>query len=317
MRVTRRGIQVVLGLLWLLDGALQLQPYMFGPGFASQIIAPTGQGQPGFVAAGVGWSAGLIAAHPALWDGLFAAGQLALGIGLLLRPAVRLTLAASIGWAIGVWYFGEGLGELASGHADLLTGAPGAVLLYAVLAAAAWPQPILRGGPGLRGLGQMRSDLPPALWLPIAWAVLWIGTAVLRALPGQNSGSALADEVSGNADGAPAWLAHLDRTLGVDLHGTGRAVVIALIIVEVAVGCAGLIGGVSRAVAAWSGIVVSVAFWVVGQSFGELYSGHATDPDVAPLVVLLAVALLGSGRRTQAATAGEQPDTAVLRHRAA
>jgi hypothetical protein len=64
-----------------------------------------------------------------------------------------------------VWYFGEGLSGLASGHASLTTGVPGSALLLAVLAAAAWG---------------------PAPWLPFAWAVLWVGAAVFQALP-QNS----------------------------------------------------------------------------------------------------------------------------------
>ena len=50
IRVTRRGIQVTLGLLWILDGMLQLQPAMLTPRFATQVIAPAGEGQPAFVA---------------------------------------------------------------------------------------------------------------------------------------------------------------------------------------------------------------------------------------------------------------------------
>lgn len=36
----RRGLQIALGLLWLLDDALQYQPYMFGEGFITQVLAP-------------------------------------------------------------------------------------------------------------------------------------------------------------------------------------------------------------------------------------------------------------------------------------
>ena len=45
---------------WLLDGALQLQPFMLATGFARQIIAPTAAG-PIFV------SAPIIAAHQVAW----------------------------------------------------------------------------------------------------------------------------------------------------------------------------------------------------------------------------------------------------------
>ncbi|MGH3471059.1 MAG: hypothetical protein ACRDPG_03310, partial [Nocardioidaceae bacterium] len=208
--MTRRHMQIALGLLWILDGALQFQPFMFTSGLSNGVIAPAGQGQPIYISSGVGWAADLILAHPVVLDALFATLQIAIGLGLLLRATVRPALVASICWAFGVWYFGEGAGGIASGHADMLTGAPGAVLLYAVLAAAAWPA---RNPPASTSATESGSDVPAAWWLPWAWALLWVGTAVLVTLPGQNTAADLAAEIRGNADGAPAWLAQLDRTI--------------------------------------------------------------------------------------------------------
>jgi copper(I)-binding protein len=51
-----------------------------------------------------------------------------------------------------------------------------------------------------------------------------------------------------------------------------------------------------RLVAAWTGIVLSVLFWVFGQGLGNLGSGQSTDPNSGPLLVLLAVALIGTVR---------------------
>lgn len=286
MGISRRAIQVVLGLLWLLDGALQLQPFMLGPGFAHQVIAPTAEGQPGFVAVGVHWAVGLIGTQPLLWDYLFAVAQLLIGLGLLVRPTVRPALVASIAWALGVWYFGEGLGGLASGHADMLTGAPGAVLMYAVLAVAAWPAADSMRDPAL----DPARRLPP-VWLPGAWAVLWVGDAVLRALPGQNTTAALTGEISSNIDGAPVWLAHIDQSVAAGVRDVGPAAVLVLILLELGIGLAGLVPGAVRWLAATFGIVLSLGFWLVGQSLGELYTGQATDPNTAPLVILLALAM--------------------------
>jgi hypothetical protein len=168
--MTRRQLQIALGALWLLDGALQAQPFMFTRDFATQVIAPSGHGQPGFVSAPVHWATTIIAAHPVAWNIPFAALQLLLGVGLLVRRTARVALAASIAWALGVWYFGEALGGLASSDASLTTGAPGSALLLAILAAAAWPD-------------RDASREPPAAWLPFAWAVVWIGGAVFEALP--------------------------------------------------------------------------------------------------------------------------------------
>src|SRR6267378_7027780 len=127
IRITRRHLQIALGLLWLLDGGLQLQPFMLGTGFAKQVIAPAAAGQPHFVAAAVRWGASVIVAHPVAWDVPFATVQLLIGLGLLVPRTARLALAASLPWSLGAWLFGEGLSGLASGHASLLTGAPGSV----------------------------------------------------------------------------------------------------------------------------------------------------------------------------------------------
>jgi copper(I)-binding protein len=282
-RVTKRGLQIALGVVWLLDGALQLQPFMFGSGFADQVLGSAADGQPGWVAGGVHWAAGVVGAHPVVWNALFAAVQLAIGAGLLVRPLVRFALVASVGWALGVWYFGEGLGGIASGHASLLTGAPGAVLLYALLAAIAWP-PTADGG-----WTRHDSSGPPARWTPVAWALLWVGGALVQALPGQNT----ADDLAGalNAD-APTWQAGLNQHIADHVRVFGSEDNWLLLAVLVAIGLLALGGRRQRAVAGWAGAVAATVFWMLGQGFGNLFSGHATDPNTGPLLVLLALALL-------------------------
>src|SRR5215472_1926232 len=110
---TRRGIQIALGLLWVLDGALQFQPAMLTSRFAAEVIAPAGSGQPAFVSGPVGEVAQVILHHPAVTDVGFGLFQLALGLGLLYARTARWALAASVAWALSVWYLGEGLGGLA------------------------------------------------------------------------------------------------------------------------------------------------------------------------------------------------------------
>src|SRR5437870_9143670 len=83
VRVTRRTLQVVLGLFWLLDGGLQFQPFMLRASFAREVLAPVGDGQPHFVAGPVHWAANLVAAHPVAWDVPFATIQVLLGLGML------------------------------------------------------------------------------------------------------------------------------------------------------------------------------------------------------------------------------------------
>jgi hypothetical protein len=223
----------------------------------------------------------IIAAHPVVWNVPFAAVQILLGVGLIFGRgrASRFVLAASIGWALGVWYLGEGLSGLASGHASLVSGAPGSALLYAILAAAAWP----RNG---------TSDEAPATWLLPVWALLWIVCAGYQLLPGQDTGTALAGLVS-SSGGDPHWLASLDAPVASWVSGNGGLAVSGLAAVELLVG----VGALSRRTRSWSlavGLVVIVAMWVVGQDLGQLYSGQATDPNSAPLIALMAIVLMAA-----------------------
>ena len=238
--MTRRRLQIALGLLWLLDGVLQAQPFMFTSGFATEVVAPAGQGQPDIVAAPVHWVSTVIAAHPVPWNGAFAAIQLLIGAGLLVRRTARTALAASIAWGVGVWYFGEGLSGLLGGDASLSAGAPGSALLLAVLAAAAWPD---------RDASRKR----PAAWLPLAWAIVWIGGAVFEAA--QNGSSVL-------------------------------------VAAEYLVGIGALYAR-TKVPAAALGLALSLVFWGFDQAFGSLTSGQATDPNSGPVLALMAVAVIG------------------------
>jgi hypothetical protein len=281
--VTRRRLQIALGLLWLLDGALQFQPFMLRTRFAREVIAPLATGQPHFVAGPVQWAANIVAAHPVAWDVPFATVQVLIGLGLLVPRTAKLALAASLPWALGVWYFGEGLSGLASGHTSLLTGAPGAVVLYGVLALAAWP-------------GRDPAHEAPAGWLPYAWAVLWVGAAVFQALPGQNTGSA----VAGTIVGGPGWLGRVDASLARWTTHHGTIVVVALVIVEALIGLAALHRR-SRGVAAGAGLLLALAIWVVAQDVGQLYTGQATDPNSGLIIAVFAIGLLGVDRARAAA----------------
>jgi len=306
--VDRRFVQVALGLIWLLDGALQLQPFMFTKGFARHVIAPAAAGQPHVVASPVLWAAALIVTHPAIYDALFAGAQLTIGAGLLFRSTVRPALLASIGWAAGVWIFGEGIGGLGSG-ATFLIGAPGAALLYALLAFAAWP--------AMEGVGHDIASLlskpsPQALrqrlagWTPYAWAAIWLLFAGLSALPVNASVNAVKSQFASGAAGAPAWIASLDRAVESGVGAAGMGAVIGIVVLEAMIGVLAIRPGRGRAAAVWTGICLAAFFWISGQSLGQIPTGKGTDPSSAPLVALLGLAVLGAASVTGRIGAGRQ-----------
>ena len=277
MKLTRRGIQLALAGFWLLDAALQFQPYMFTTGFGRDVIAPAGDGQPALVSGPVHWGANVIASHPVLTNTPFAVIQLVIAIGLCWRPSVRAALGASVMWSLGVWWFGEGFNGLLSGHAMLLTGAPGAVLLYAVLAVTAWPS---AGNDG-------RGELPRPVGLA-AWIGLWALGALYQLLPGQNTGTAISSALKDAAGDQPGWLAtatnHLAHSIS---HHDVFAV--ALILLEAAIAATAIIPGATRQASLLAGSALAAGFWAFGQSFGTLFSGQATDPNTGPLILLLAI----------------------------
>jgi len=131
-------VQTALGLIWLLDGALQFQPFMYGRGF-SQVLTGLESGQPHWLASSINTAARIFNTPSALFNTLAALAQVFIGLGLLYRRTVKPAIVASIAWSIAVWWLGEGFGMLLAGTANPLTGAPGAVLLYAIIALAVWP----------------------------------------------------------------------------------------------------------------------------------------------------------------------------------
>jgi len=278
----RRLLQLALAGLWLLDGVLQYQALMFSKGF-SQMLAGTASGNPGVIAAPITWDATLIAHHAVLANAVFATVQVLLGVGIAWRPTVRLALAGSIAWSLGVWWFGEGLGMVLTGDASPVNGAPGAVIIYALLAVLLWPadRPVPAPFIAARGVG---APAARAVWL-----VLWLALAYFALLPGNRAPQALREQIAGMADGEPGWLADLDKGAAalVAHQGLAASAVLAAALVMIAAGVY-LPRPLARATLVLA-IVVAAVIWVFGEAFGAIMAGGATDPNSGPLLALLAL----------------------------
>src|SRR5580658_4366052 len=120
---TRRAVQTFLGLIWLLDGGLQFQSFMYGKGFI-QMLTGMAPSQPHWLASSLMWGASTMQHHQVLYNTLCALLQIAIGLGILYRETVKQALIVSFVWVLVVWWFGEAFGMLFMNMANLLTGAP-------------------------------------------------------------------------------------------------------------------------------------------------------------------------------------------------
>jgi len=292
---TRRKLQLALGGLWLLDGILQFQPSMFTAAFP-HMLAGTSAGNPAFVARPAGWSAALITHHLVVLNASFAAIQVALGLGIAWRPTVRLALAASVLWSLAVWFLGEGLGGVLAGPASLADGAPGAVILYALLAVLLWPAREERPSRFIAGRAVGEKT---ALAL---WTVLWASMAFFALEPSYRTPSGLSDEIKEMAAGQPAWVTWPVTHLASLLAGQGLLTA-CLLAAACAVTALGrwLTTRIAQATIVLS--FVLAAFGWLAQGLGGLFTGGSTDPSSGPLLVLLALAYWPAATtRTTAAT---------------
>jgi hypothetical protein len=276
----RRGLQICLGFLWLLDAALQFQPYMFGPAFVTRGIEPATAGNPAFVANSVTWVSRLMLHHAALYNTAFASIQLLLAVGFFFRRTLRPALAASVIWAVLVWWFGESLGGILTG-ASPLAGVPGAVVLYALIAIVLWPT-------ARTPASELRSPAtagPLGRAAILAWVALWGSFAYYLLLPANRAPGAISRVLS-VSDGQPAWVAATMSGLSRAADGRGTAISVAL-----AVLCGIVALGVLARETIRTALVIAAAlgllFWIA-EGFGAILTGQGTDPNSGPLLILLA-----------------------------
>ena len=288
-----RRVQVALGLCWILDGALQCQPSMFRRGFVTSVLLPTARGNPAPVADPIIAVAHFLEPHIAVWNALFAAVQLGIGAGLLLRATVRPALAVSFVWALAVWWLGEGLGGLLTGTASPLTGAPGAALLYIFVGVGAWPRS--EHASSRPASGDASGTVSPAIsgvgrGARVAWAALWVGSAALLLQSANLADRALGRTLAAAGVGQPAWYTSLlsGAARAIGDHGTGFTVAVAAEMALVGIGIA--LGWKTQSLLGVA-TVLALAVWVFGEGLGGILTGTGTDPNTGPLLVLAALAL--------------------------
>jgi predicted lipoprotein with Yx(FWY)xxD motif len=296
-----RALQIALGVFWLLDSALQLQPHMFHKSFVTHVIEPNRAGQPGIVAQPIAWASNLITPRIVVFTALAATLQALVGLGLLYRPTVKPALLVSFAWVLGVWWLGEGFGMLLTGKASALTGAPGAVLLYGIVGMIVWPDDSgrmrvrrRRAGSGGSSYAADRADagygglLGP--WgVRGAWAALWLLAAALWLMPANRDADATRRAIA-KAPSGTHWLSSLQHSAASATVGHGATIAIAIAAISCAIASAVLIDWHARPFLLLS-CLISLVYWIFGQGLGGLFTGSATNLGAGPLFLLLAAAM--------------------------
>jgi uncharacterized membrane protein YphA (DoxX/SURF4 family) len=280
---TRLG-QIVLGIIWCVDGLLKLQPYFFHH-FVSGVIDPSAMGQPAVIGDPITWIGTLIKPHQAIFVVFVVLGELSIGVALLVGRAVKPALLLSFAWAVNVWLTGEGLGYLFTGTTpDPLTGLLGTAPMYIVAGLLVWPSQSASGDEqsafGLLGEHGAR----------LVWAALWLAAAVLWLFPANAAANAVSSTFTGAPSGA-SWLSSLHSAAASAASGSGMTIALVLAVVSAAIGLSVLwVRGTRSALLA--SIALSLAFWFLGEGLGGLFTGQATDVGTAPLMILIAALLL-------------------------
>jgi cytochrome oxidase Cu insertion factor (SCO1/SenC/PrrC family) len=292
----RHVLRIGFGVLWILDGLLQLQASM-PLGLPDDVVHPATAGAPGWVQHLVNSGLTVWTNHPVQAAASTVWIQIGLGLWLLVAPRgrwSRLGGLASAAWGAIVWMFGEAFGGLFAPGATWLFGLPGAVLFYVVagillaLPERSWSTSVL---------GRRLLQVFGAFFVGMAILQAWPGRGFWQGTSAHGQGT-LGTMVTQMAQTSQphvlsSWVtafAHFDNAHG---WGVNLFVVLALL----AIG-AGLLTGQRRFVLPTlaAAAVLCLADWVLVEDFGW-FGGTGTDPNsMLPMLLLIGAAYVALTR---------------------
>lgn len=292
--VARRILLYGLAAYWLIAGALQAQPDMFTTDFYAwypanvmpSMLQLTAIDQPLWLQTVIKFGGSVWGQHPVFFNISAIILQLALGTAILVGMRyrwVQVPLIVSMVWAVAVWIFGEGMGDIVSGGASYFDGAPGPALVAAILAIVAmFPRSWWTG----YGVGRK---------LDFSLAIFWLVMAVLQAWPaaGYWQGNIMmALFATGAALPQPNWIGvpmeHLALATNVHPVVWNAAFIVVMLLLSVTHAAAWRRPSPSRWIL-WLTLLWLFAGWWFGEDFG-LFGGMSTDVGSIPLIGLCTVA---------------------------
>ncbi|MGH2494569.1 MAG: hypothetical protein ACRDIV_07675 [Ktedonobacteraceae bacterium] len=296
MLLSRKALQRILGVLWLIDGLLQLQPLMFTGNMINSVMKPMLDGQPSFIEPSLQFIVNQTTLHLTEVNLLIATVQILLGLGFLLLSDrwVKEVVIASIVWAFIVWYGGEGMSMLLTGQASVLTGAPGAVLLYPLLGLVIYPRKRSdKDTQRVKAKARIEGLISRA---QLRWILsgFWFFAALLQLQPNWWQPGQISQAIGTMVGQGGLNAVLVDPVLQQTANITANIEIplnIVLIIVFLALGTGlAVVKQEQLRPLLIASIVVSVIIWYFSQAFGMVLTGMATDFNSGLLVVIMALA---------------------------
>lgn len=308
MLFSRKVLQSILGVLWLIDGLLQLQPQMFTMNMVNGVMKPMLQGQPRFIEPSLQFIVTQTTSHLAAINLLIAIVQILLGLTFLFLSErfVKPVVIVSIMWAFIVWYGGEGMSMLLTGQASIFTGAPGAVLLYPLLGLVIWSRSSSHGGDAKEGTEKARDEgLISRRVLRWVVAGFWIFAALLQLQPNWWQSGQLSQAIGAMVGQGGLNTILVDPVLQQVSHATANIEIplnIIALLVFLALGIAlAVVKDEQVRPFLIASIILSIVFWYLTEAFGMILTGMATDFNSGLLVVVMALACWPTSTRRSAA----------------
>jgi hypothetical protein len=247
--------------------------------------------------------------HLAAVNWLIVIVQVLLGLGFLflsesfLKPVVIL----SIIWAFIVWYGGEGMSMLLTGTSSILTGAPGAVLLYPLLGLVIWPRSQVDGASKNTAEKTGNEGLISRHFLRWVLAGFWIFAALLQLQPNWWQPGQISQAIGSMVGQGGLNTVVVDPILQQISQATANSEIplnLALVVVFLALGIALVVVKDEQVrPLLTTALVISVVFWYLTEGFGMILTGMATDFNSGLLIVVMALACWPASTRRRAARA--------------
>jgi len=309
MLFSRKVLQRILGVLWLIDGLLQLQPLMFTGNMINGIMRPMLNGQPGAIESSLQYIVTQTSLHLAAVNWLIAIVQVLLGVSFLVLSDrfVKPVVIVSIVWAFIVWYGGEGMSMLLTGQASIFTGAPGAVLLYPLLGLVIWPRSPSKEDAQAVEARARNEGLISRRVLRLVLAAFWIFAALLQLQPNWWQAGQISQAIGAMVGQGGLNTFLVDPMLRLVSNATATIEIplnIIVILVFLALGIAlAVVKDEHVRPLLIASIVLSVIFWYLTEAFGMILTGMATDFNSGLLVVVMALASFSTSPQRSVARA--------------